>query len=234
METSTVIYTIGEQPTSYKCQLGIWRPNANRKVTEEFKISMDELTESQDRLFGDVISKEVADAVVERETAYDNTTMVDKIKDFDISSVVEAEGDIIGLDGNVISGAYYDFIDMRKPVEYRVSAKYDKNVDENHWIFSCWFRSDGDDNELETGTLKLGQPYLKEKDYWYIKIDTPLTFQIDEQITIYRGNSIKLNGVVCREDGDTQDVIKILSSECMKVSKKFPNWWKGGIWKVQR
>ena len=77
VESSQIIYTIGQQPTSYKCQLGIWRHNANRMETEQFKESIDEITVSQDRLFGDMMSKEVADAVVELETSYDNTTYND-------------------------------------------------------------------------------------------------------------------------------------------------------------
>ena len=101
--SSTPVHTIGQKITSWKCMLGEWKHAASRAESEDFKISIDELTNAQDRLFGDVISKEVADAVNDVETAYNTTTYVDPFKDFDMNSIIVE--DIFGNDKNIISSA---------------------------------------------------------------------------------------------------------------------------------
>lgn len=231
VKSSSVVYTVGEQPTSYKCQLGTWQHNANRKESEEFTQSINEITDSQDRLFGEAISREVADAVVETETSFNNTTYEDPLKTFDPNMVITER--LIGENGNTISDAYYDFLHTKQNVEYQVAAEYDRECKENHWIFTCWFKTSENDF-VKTGSVKLGKdPYIKDKDYWWFDIESEIPIEVGDQVTIYRGGIIKLNGIIENKECETSFVIRIPTSDCLKASKKVSVWWKQGTWKIQ-
>ena len=56
VQSSELIYTIAALPTYYKVILSKYSPNASRKETQEFRDSVEELTTSQEELFGDTIS----------------------------------------------------------------------------------------------------------------------------------------------------------------------------------
>lgn len=231
IKSSTVVHAIAELPVYYKCVLGKWQHNANRKETEEFKVSIDELTVSQDRLFGEEISKEVADAVVEVETSYNETTYVDPLKEFDIDSIIAET--IIGKSGNTISDAYYDFSKANKNVSYQFSATYDKEYKENHWIYSCWFKCTGE-TSIQTGNLKIKGVYLRERDYWYLDIVPSIGVAPGDQVVIYRGTTIRLSGTIETKECEAGYVLRIPTAECLKANKKVLNWWVSGVWKIQK
>jgi len=224
------VHTIGELITSWKCTLGEWKHAASRQESEEFKFSIDELTVSQDRLFGKEISKEVADAVVEAETAYNTTTHVDPYKEFDMNSIVVK--DLMCKDRNVFSHAYYDFSKAEKDIHYKTSAIYDPAVNENHWIFSCWFKKGEVANNV--GKLKISGLKLKEKDYWYFDIESGIKVNTGDVVNIYRGSMITLIGIVDANECGTGYTVKIASADCFKASKKVANWWQSGIWKIEK
>lgn len=231
VKSSTIIHTIGEYPTAFKCQLADWKHTASRKETEEFKISIDELTDSQDRLFGDIISNEVADAVVEIETSYNNTTYNDPIKTFDIDSItVVDDADINNIP---FTNAYYDFSSATCNVLYSLEAEYCRSAKENHWIYSTWFNFTDNLNESE-GKLKIASLYLKEKDYWYFTIQSGIAISHGDEVLIHRGNAIQLSGVIEQQECSTGYVIKILASDCFAANKKIKDWWKAGIWKIKK
>ena len=225
--SSTPVHTIGQKITSWKCMLGEWKHAASRAESEDFKISIDELTNAQDRLFGDTISKEVADAVNDVETAYNTTTYVDPFKDFDMNSIIVE--DVFGRDRNLISAAYYAFEKANKPITYKVDAVYDTAVKENIWIYSCWFKGNGKSNsygvkiELQT----------KDSDYWYFNINTKTKLEYGQKVTLVRGTQIILNGEVDTDGCDNKWVIKIPTPECLSINKKFPKFWESGIWKLK-
>lgn len=231
VKSSSVVHAIAELPVYYKCVLGKWQHNANRKETEDFQVSIDELTISQDRLFGDEISKEVADAVIDVETSFNETTYVDPLKDFDIDSITVET--IIGKSGNTIADAYYDFSNSTKNITYSFNSLYDRNSKENHWIYSCWFKGSSDNNIL-AGNLKINDIYLKEKDYWYLNIISNIEIAPGDEVTIYRGTVIKLKGTIENKECEAGYVIRIPAAECLKANKKVMNWWKSGVWKIQK
>jgi hypothetical protein len=218
-------------PTSYKCVLRKYQRQASRRETEDFRISIDELTVSQDELFGDAISKEVADAAVEVETSYNNTTYVDPIKDYDIDSVITER--ITGYKNNIITDAYYDFSKAKVNIKYHVDAVYDKDdIEANHWIFSAWFRIN-DFNKNEEGIIKFPTIYSKEKSYWYFEISqSAITLHPGDNLTVTRGNMISLNATVESRECDTGYVLRVAVSDVFKINKKLTNWWTSGIWKA--
>ena len=225
--SSTPVHTIGQKITSWKCMLGEWKHAASRAESEDFRISIDELTNAQDRLFGDTISKEVADAVNDVETAYNTTTYVDPFKDFDMNSIIVE--DVFGRDRNLISAAYYAFEKANKPITYKVEAVYDTAVKENIWIYSCWFKGNGKSNSY-SAKIEL---QTKDSDYWYFNINTKTKLEYGQKVTLVRGTQIILNGEVDTDGCDNKWVIKIPTPECLSINKKFPKFWESGIWKLK-
>lgn len=226
--SSTAVHTIGQKITSWKCILGEWKHTASRAESEEFKISIDELTNAQDRLFGETISKEVADAVNDVETAYNTTTYVDPFKDFSMNSIIV--DDIMNIENNIISSAYYDFSKANKPVTYKIQATYDTNVKENKWIYSCWFNCN---NTPNAQTIKLSLQ-TKDNDFWYFNLkNIKHKLSFGQTAAILRGSQIVLDGIIDTDGCDNNWVIKISASECLKTNKKFPKFWENGIWKLK-
>lgn len=230
VKTTSIIHSVGEVPVSYRCQLTEWKHTASRKEPENFTIDFDKISDSQDRLFGETISKEVADTVAEVETSYDTTTYTDPIKTFDIDSIVIK--DIIGTNGNTFANSYYDFNMAEKNIEYNVQAIYDKNVKENHWILSCWFKSNTE-NLINSKNVKLGN-LIKEKDYWYITVTSDMKLQYGDKVTISRGTMINLDGEIIQYGCKEAFTLKLSAADCLITNKKIINCWQSGIWKISK
>lgn len=231
--SSTPVHTIGQKLTSWKCMLGEWKHAASRAESEDFRISIDELTNAQDRLFGDTISKEVADAVNDVETAYNTTTYVDPFKDFDMNSIIVE--DIYGAERTLVSAAYYAFSKATKPVTYNYPgnqqiATYDPSSKQNKWIYSCWFKCDNDTTDSAGIKLTL---QAKDTEYWYFNVVSKKKLEYGEKISIYRGSFITLNGEVDKDGCETGWILKFAASDCLKANKKYPKFWESGVWKLK-
>lgn len=231
VKTSEIIYSIASMPTYYKCQLAKYNPTASRKETEEFRNTMDEMTVSQETLFGDKISQEVADADVEVETAYQNTTYQDALKDFDMESVTYEK--LYGPDGNIISNAYYNMTIAEKPVTYRTAAFYTTDTERPHWIFTTWFRSNSD-NKPQESVLRKFTLYLKNKSEWIFIISTPLKLNIGDEITIRRGSLIKITGTVIELPNEQFLGVKFKANEMIRLDRKISKWYEQGSFKIQK
>jgi hypothetical protein len=114
VRTAQVVYTLAGMPTYYRCIMDKYNPTASCRETEEFRESIEDLTVSQEDLFGDVISQEVADNNETVETAYNTTTYVDPTKEYDIMSIVVQQ--VHGAHNNLISNAYYRFKEAEKNI----------------------------------------------------------------------------------------------------------------------
>lgn len=230
VQTSQIIHTVGERPTYYKCQLGKYNQIASRNESEELRASIDDFTVGQQELFGDVISQEVADIVVETETAYNTTTYVDPIKDFDLKSIVNER--VFGSEGNIISVAHYDFTTATCNNTYKMDAMYSASEERNHWIYTCWFKTNGT-NVVEGRVIKLSL-ITKDKQFWYFNISSNIKLEDGDEVTLFRGNILKLNGVMVQFPCEDKAVLRITASEASKASKKITNWWTSGTFKVQK
>lgn len=221
VSTSQTIYQIASMPTYFKCQLSKYNPVASRRETEEFKLSIDELTVSQEELFGDTISQEVADVVNTVETAYNTTSCVDPLKDYDMYSIVATT--VHGPNGNLITHSYYDFAKAKNNITYHVSAKYPGNEERLHWIYSCWFREE--EKQVETGKVIKMNYYTKDKSFWYFTITCTLDLEIGDEVTIVRGNNIKVLGVITQLNCEEGFGVQIKYSEMTKANRKLTEWW---------
>ena len=231
VRSSQVMYSIASMPTYYKCQLSKYNPTASRRTTEELQLSIDELTVSQEELFGETISNEVADAVAEEETSYNHTTYTDPLKDFDFDCVTFDP--LVGPHGNIISNAYYNFSIASQDVVYHVPAHYYIDSDRTHWIFTCWFRSD-DDTTVKEYNVKSLFLYHKDKKFWYFKIGTMMKMSVGDIITLKRGRLITVQGEVVELPNEQTLGIRFKYSDMSRLSKKLSNWYESGSFKINK
>ncbi len=232
VKTSQVMYGVASMPQYYKCQLVKYNPVASRKETEEFRSSIEELTVTQEDLFGDAISQEVADAVVEVETSYNNTTMVDPLKDYDMDSVVIE--DLIGTDGNRISSAYYDLNLASKKVLYHVRASYSAEYDRNHWIFTSWFRNNpglASSSEYAVRSLSF---YTKDKKDWYFKITATCDLNVGDHVTLSRGSLVSIEGEIVDLHCEMTLGIKFKNADVQRLNRKLTGWYEKGNFKLTK
>lgn len=245
--TSTIQYTLTTLPSAYKCALRKYQRAASRKEAEEVRISIDELTNAQDTLFGDVISNEVADAVVERETSYNQSTTVDPIRTCDLKSIIT--DDVLGNGDNLISSAYYDFIDTETDVVIKgIEAAYGRDTDQinTHWIYSVWFRiqpvreDDSDNKSIQSEEIirpvQIKNLYHKDKNYYQFLINTGSDFNAGDNVILYRGNLITLSGKLEYTECGDDLLLSIPTSDVLITNKKANKWWetlKQG-WKLKK
>ena len=231
VKSSQVIYGVASMPQYYKCQLVKYNPVASRKETEEFRSSIEELTVTQEDLFGEAISQDVADAVVDVETSYNNTTMVDPLKDYDMDSVVIE--DLIGTDGNRISSAYYDMALASEKVIYHVKASYSAEYERSHWIFTVWFRSNPDSasSSSEYSVRSLSY-YMKDKKDWYFKITSTGNLHIGDIVTISRGSLVSIEGEIVDLKCEDTLGIKFRNADVQRLNRKLTGWYEKGNFKL--
>lgn len=251
----TIQYMLQSKPQYYKCTLTKYQRKASRKEPDEIRVSIDELTNAQDTLFGNAIANEVADAVVERETSYNQTSYIDPICDCDLNSIITQ--DVYGPSGNLFATAFYDFnIAAKNPVYKNIEASYNLNDDDinTHWIYTCWFRfghnstinssESINDNQViidEQTKLNDEKPvtielYNKDKNYYRFKYTTALNLKENEPVILYRGTLFSFSGIIEKADCTAGKVIAIPTSDVLLASKKANKWWetiKSG-WKIKK
>lgn len=222
VQSSELMYTIAALPTYYKVILSKYNPTQSRRETEEFRESVEDLTISQTELFGDLISEEVADNNATVETGYNNTTYVDPQKDFDIDSIVVKQ--IFGTDNNLVSNAYYNFINTDVDIVYHTNLIYERSAVRNHLIYSCWCRNEA--NIIKSGNIKTLSFYSKDSTNWYFVIGTTFKLNIGDNVTITRGNLLKVNAEVVELDCQPGYGLAIKSSDMSRANKKLTKWYE--------
>lgn len=224
VRSANVIYSLAALPTYYKCILSKYNPTMSRQETEEFRESVEDLTVSQEELFGDLISQQVADNNATVETSYNNTTYVDPQKEYDIKSIIVEQ--VYGSKNNLISNAYYDFSAATMNIKYHDDLIYELNAERNHLIYSCWFRKITTETDIKSGKIRTLNILAKDAKYWYLQIsETGLKLNIGDNVTITRGTLIKINGTVIPMDCTNGYAIQINAKDMLKANKKLTNWY---------
>jgi hypothetical protein len=232
VKTSQVVYSIASMPTSFKCQLVKYNPTASRKETDEFRKSVEDFTVSQESLFGDAISEEVMDTVIDTETSDDNTTYMDTQKEFEMDTVIY--GEFIGPKGTVISNAHYDMSKSTKPIIYHSAATYSPDSLKNHWIFTMWFRKSSINNTSSSSAIRKLSLYMEDKRYWYFKISTSMHLSVGDTVTITRGSLISITGEIVNLPTENVIGIKIKSGDCKSISRKMTKWYETSALKISK
>lgn len=219
--SSSQVFSVGANPMYYKCQLKKYVPSADRKENDAFKESREELTVSQEILFGDLISQEVADNNNTVETGYNNTTFVDPVKSFDIDSIVSNQ--IYGSDMNIISNAYYDFKIAKQNLVYNENLIYETSAERNHLIYTCWFKNDN--VQIETGKVIKLTYFSKDRSYWNFIIGSTLKLNVGDTVTITRGTLLKITGEIVLLPCDDSIGIRFKTPDITKANRKLTGWY---------
>lgn len=222
VKTSTQIYSVGANPMYYKCQLVKYHPKVNRDEEENMRNSIESLTTSQEILFGDKISQEVADNNATVETSYNNTTFVDPVKSFDINSIISEQ--VYGAEYNIISNAYYNFKNANQNIIYNTDLIYETSADRNHLIYSCWFKNNNVD--IESGIIKKMTYFSKDRKYWNFIIGTTLKLNIGDEVTITRGNLLKITGTIVTLPCEGGLGVQFKTADITKANKKLTKWYE--------
>lgn len=222
VKTAQVIYSLAAMPTYFKCSLSKYNPVASRKESEEFRNSIEDLTVTQEELFGDVISQQVADNNATVETSYNNTTYVDPVKDYDIESIIVQQ--VYGSGNKLIANAFYDFINAICNIKYHVDLIYETSAERNHLIYSCWCKVN--ENKIQSNILKQFKLFSKDNQYWYFNINTPMKLNIGDNLTITRGNLLKVNGTIVTLPCEAGYGLAIKSSDMLKSNRKLTKWYE--------
>ena len=225
VKSSTQVFSVGANPMYYKCQLGKYNPSKTRQETEELYNSITEMTTSQEILFGDTISQEVADNNDTIETSYNNTTFVDPQKEFDIDSI-NADNKIYGAEYNIISNAYYNWKIANRNIIYHTDLIYETSSERNHLIYSCWFNNINNDNMLDSGKITKLTYFSKDRSYWNFIIGSTLKLNIGDIVTITRGNIFKISGTIIVLPCEESIGIQFKTSDITKANKKLTKWYE--------
>ena len=231
--SATVVYTAGERPMYFKMSLKMYAPQASRRENEELRQTIEDMTVSQEELFGETISQEVADTVVEVETAYNTTSTVDPMKEFDISSIVIDE--LVGPAGVRISNAYYDMLTAQRNVVYHTPATYSPESERPYWLFACWFRY-ADNQKKKEHPLRKITYFTQDAKYQYFRLETPLKLKDGDVVSITKGTLISVTGEITNQfdECETAPIAKIPLAEIQLMERKLKDWNKTGPFKIQK
>lgn len=233
VKSSNVVYAVGSNPMYFKVSLGKYAPSRATAMPEDIADSFSEMTVSEETLFGNVISEEVGDVTVPRETDFNTHTYVDPEKDFDIPSIVSDK--FTGLDGNIIGYAYYDMSKAEQPVTYYLTTTFSPENSRSHLIFTCWFRiQTPEDAKKEEKPLRIFSLYSKDKKFAYFRISTMLKLQEGDTVTVTRGRAISVSGEIVKLNCENSFFVKVPTTQVNQMNKKLTNWWESGSFNISK
>lgn len=215
--TATVDYGWAEQPTGFKCQLVKYNPHASRRESEDMIQSIEDMTVSQERLFGETLSKQIADLTDPEQ--FDNTisTYIDPYKEFNMDTVITED---INIDGNIVSRSHYNFSNSIDSIKYPDV----QDMDNTHpWrLFTCWFRLKNE--VVKHYNIDITELYNKNKSYWQIKAVTEMSLNEGDIVTLTRGKNISIKAIVNSKHKNLY-LLDIETPEALRISKLVTNWW---------
>lgn len=230
VKTSTVNYTIAEQPTSYNVVLCKYNPTVSRRESESLRQSIDDLTVSREELFGTAISDVVADITDPIEFDGFTTTHIDSLKEYEKESILQER---VEVDTNIIAEAVYDMSKVSKPITYNVSMEYNNA---NYVYFSCWAKiKSGNSNKNEVFAVKSMEIGSKGKTETTVKICIPHKMESGKSVVLFRGSLLTIEGYVSKVEDKISGKyeVTIKNSEYYKANKKLSNWVETGGWKIK-
>lgn len=231
--SSTIVYTVGEMPTSFKVQLSKYNPSSSRRESKELRKSIEDLTVNQEELFGEKITDDVTDITDPILFDYNHTSKVDPYKSVeDISSGTFIYDFIVHndlkLNSNLFSVAQYDFSIAKENIIYNRGMDYTIDSSRNYLIYSCWAKSKNQINE------DLAIKYLKKiGTTWTLLISAQYKLEIGDEIQIYRGTFLNVTGKVATKETKSNYTVTVPISEVMLANRKLTGWEKLGGWKIK-
>lgn len=218
--SSTLEYGMASQEIGYKMQLVKWNPRANVRLNDAVEDTISDLTVSEQELFGEEISKQIADIIDEPETSgLINTSEPshDKFKSNDIDTV--EIGDIANTE-NTMAKTYYDMRFAKETVIYKNGDVFDTDSAENFRYFSCWFK-------LAPSEQRKNQVDSLEKVNGVYTIPAIKGITEGSEIDIERGKYFNVHAIVgtsVEVNGKKRYMLTMNNSEFRDATKKITNW----------
>jgi hypothetical protein len=227
VDSMTPVKTVGAQITSFKISCSKYKPQRSRVVNDQLMETIDEYTDSVDKLFGKAISDNIVDIVDDKQLSAFTSTTKDKYKivtptrlssssRLEINSIKSFE---LNIGGNLVARSYYDMnVDSSVVVNYINTTDNPLLIDSR--CYSAWFRNDNVNPEYRVNSIVYvwGDPTTT-----VYNIDTNCNkYLVNTEVVIYRGNLV-LYGVITNKDNMnyTIEVPTVISN---KLTAAYTNW----------
>ena len=220
----TPVKQLGGQLTSYKVNLGIYKPTRSRLVGENLKESIKQTTTNLDERFGEDIERTLKDIVDPDQLSIHTSDIKDEQKEvtptnsetsglLDIRSIIEY--DLI-VDGHKVSKSYYNMGSSNGiVVKYKRNDEFTK---EDSRCISFWVRIH---NNYESVIKNIKNSSLVFEDgYYYLITTTGKNFPVGKSVVIKRG-VITVPGKIV-----DKNKIKLSTDIVKKLNKINVNWYK--------
>lgn len=224
VSSSTAVFGFAELPTGYKMQLVKYNPTASRRESEDVRKSIEELTVSQETLFGQEISDEIADITDPMEMGLHNTAPMDRNKTYDPKAIVVEDFTEHGV---MVSRAYYDFSIAEQLPDLKQDIVYDVP---DTMMMSIWFLIEMSDNTSPVAIVNVREKTPKK---WTLVCESKTKLKKGSTVSLNRGSLLSMDACVKETDGDTV-LLEISSTSAVAASKKLTNWTGTAGWKVSQ
>ena len=222
--TSTVLYGFAQRETGFRAELVKYVPKSHRKEPDAIRENIDDLTVSVGELFGDDISKEIADITDNEQTQQLlSTKRMDFMKDCDMDSIVQEE---LFLGNNVVANSYYDLKTAKTSIIYKEAVdKVSPSDIRYNRMFTCWFCL----NEVEHTTniyiddIRNPNRLVRGRYGFSVRIEKA-HIKPGDRLGIRRGTQFYINAVADRQNEDGTWLLTFDSADVRNVSKKITNW----------
>ena len=218
----TPVKQLGGQLTSYKVNLGIYKPTRSRIVGENLKESITNSTTNLDERFGEDIERTLKDIVDPDQLSIHTSDSQDEQKKVNpqreegvmlkFKSIIDE--DII-VDGHTVARSYYNLDQTsRVVVEYNREDNFTK---EDNRCLSFWLRLHENSGDVVKNLKNISLETINGK--YYLITTTGKNFKEGDDVLIKRG-VITISGKIVGENR-----IQIDSTVAKKLAKMNPNWY---------
>ena len=223
--TSTIIYGFGERETGYKVNLKKYTPRAIRRENGVHE-TIDDLTVGIEELFGDDISREVADIVDPEQTDMNNNTVKrDVFKTADLRSVV-IEDVFLQQPGIHIARSYYNMEKATETVIYQTGDEVSKG---EYRLLTAWVRMH---SVTETESVTMSNQRREGSSIVYDVTGHSRPAE-GEGVDLSKGNFYihgTVSGLIREETGETWTyAVAFNQADALRMKRRITNWDAGTL-----
>lgn len=231
VKSSTVSYTVAEQPTAYICQLAKYNPTSSRRESKDLQETIEDMTVSQTGLFGEEMTSEIFDITDPKEFDMTNLTPYDPYrKEFD--PVLSKEYDL-RIGNSLVSQYVYDFSTSNAGIKYSATDTFLKESP-NWRSYMAWVRISAASAQYP---ITIKSIHNKDNSGWHILINSQRELEVGTTITIARGSSLRFDATVEHRGLNEEDenyLILVRQGDALSLSKKITNWHQLSGWSVSQ
>lgn len=235
VNTSSPIYTFINQQTAWQVDMVKYNPKASRAENPTLLDTIQQSTVSAESLFGEEISKQIADITDIKEFSPYNSVAKegDWFKEVqDRSCIVTRD---VSIRGFLISNGYYNMSSVQDNpiVVYKDSSDtLSPSSERPNRYFSCWFRPHLE--EKPQHDLKNMQLYLKLKGTSQFKAYCSGNYSIGQSVLVSKGSVLRIPGTILDKNQKTGEyLIEMSTSDVLKANRKISKWHETASIKIE-